>query len=134
MFTPHSLTVDSTLGGSVTKPGEGIFACAVATEVDLLAVAEADYAFCNWTGDERTMADVNSANTTITICGDYCITANFALCGDADGDGDVDVFDWVRVRRILMGLDPPTCGADADTDGDVDVFDWVRVRRILMGL
>ena len=33
-----------------------------------------------------------------------------------------------------MGLDPPTCGADADTDGDVDVFDWVRVRRILMGL
>ncbi|MGB2853539.1 MAG: CARDB domain-containing protein, partial [Dehalococcoidia bacterium] len=54
--------------------------------------------------------------------------------GDADMDGDVDVFDWVRVRRILMGLDPPTCGADADMDGDIDVFDWVRVRRILMGL
>ena len=32
------------------------------------------------------------------------ITANFALSGDADGDGDVDVFDWVRVKSILMGL------------------------------
>jgi hypothetical protein len=33
-----------------------------------------------------------------------------------------------------MKLDNPTCGADADNDGDVDVFDWVKVRRILMGL
>ena len=54
--------------------------------------------------------------------------------GDADGDGDVDVFDWVKVRRILENLDDPTCGADADGDGDVDVFDWVKVRRILEGL
>ena len=51
--------------------------------------------------------------------------------GDADMDNDVDVFDWVKVRRILEGLDPPTCGADADVDGDVDVFDWVKVRRII---
>ena len=54
--------------------------------------------------------------------------------GDADWDGDVDVFDWVKVRRILEGLDDPTPGADADGDGDVDVFDWVKVRRILEGL
>ena len=54
--------------------------------------------------------------------------------GDADWDGDVDVFDWVKVRRILEGLDDPTPGADADTDGDVNVFDWVKVKRILEGL
>jgi len=38
----------------------------------------------------------------------YGDDVTFATCipGDADGDGDVDVFDWVRLRRILMGLEP----------------------------
>ena len=59
---------------------------------------------------------------------------NNACPGDADHDGDVDVFDWVKVQRILEGLDSPTCGADTDHDGDVDVFDWVKVRRMLEGI
>jgi len=54
--------------------------------------------------------------------------------GDADMDGDIDVFDWVRVERILIELAPPTCGADADMDGDIDDFDSVMVERILMKL
>ena len=44
-------------------------------------MAEADecYEFINWTGDVGTIADVEDAWTTITMNGDYSITANFAL-------------------------------------------------------
>jgi len=54
--------------------------------------------------------------------------------GDADGDGDVDVFDLVNVKRIILGLDPPTPGADANVDGHVDVFDLAKIKRIILGL
>ena len=56
------------------------------------------------------------------------------VLGDADGDGDVDVFDWVKVRRIVMGFDEETPGADADGDSDVDILDWLEVRMIILGL
>jgi hypothetical protein len=54
--------------------------------------------------------------------------------GDANGDGDIDVFDLVKVKRIILGLDPSTPGADANQDGEVDVFDLVEVKRIILGL
>ncbi len=73
----YDLTVSSSAGGSVTKPGEGEFTYDEATVVDLIATAESDYQFVNWTGDTETIADVNAAETTITIEGDYSITANF---------------------------------------------------------
>jgi parallel beta-helix repeat protein len=54
--------------------------------------------------------------------------------GDADWDGDTDVFDWVKIKRVILGLDVETPGSDVDCDGDVDVFDWVKVKRIILGL
>jgi len=79
--TTYDLTVDSTAGGSVTQPSEGSFTYDCGTVVDLLAVPEACYQFVNWTGDVGTVADVNAANTTITMNGDYSITANFVESG-----------------------------------------------------
>ena len=35
------------------------------------------YRFVEWTGDVGTIADVYAATTTITMNGDYSITANF---------------------------------------------------------
>jgi len=79
----YSLTVDSTAGGSVTTPGEGPYSYDAGTAVDLLVVAEDGYEFDNWTGDTGDIADVNAASTTITMNGDYSITANFiANLGD----------------------------------------------------
>jgi len=54
-----TLTISSTAGGSVTTPGEG------------------NFAYDNWTGDVNTIPDDNAATTTITMNGDYSITANF---------------------------------------------------------
>jgi preprotein translocase subunit YajC len=77
LIEQYDLTISSTDGGSVTVPGEGTFAFDEGTVVDLVATANSGYYFVNWTGDVSTIADVNAASTTITMNGDYTITANF---------------------------------------------------------
>lgn len=73
-----SLTISSTAGGSVTTPGEGTSTYDTGTLVSLVATPASGYRFVNWTGDTSTVANVNTAATTITMNGDYTITANFA--------------------------------------------------------
>jgi uncharacterized repeat protein (TIGR02543 family) len=73
----YNLTISSMDGGSVTVPGEGTFTFDEGTVVNLTAEADTSYRFVNWTGDVGTVADVNAAVTTITMNGDYAITANF---------------------------------------------------------
>jgi preprotein translocase subunit YajC len=75
--TIYDLSISSTEGGSVTTPGEGVFTYDEGEVIDLLAEAEEDYLFVEWTGDVGTIADVYAASTTITMNGDYTITANF---------------------------------------------------------
>jgi len=77
ILTPNTLNVSSTTGGSVTEPGEGVFTYNPGTVVDLLAVADLGYEFVNWSGDVGMVANINAADTTITLNGDYTITAHF---------------------------------------------------------
>jgi uncharacterized repeat protein (TIGR02543 family) len=78
----YDLTTSSTEGGSVTMPGEGTYTYDKGELVNLVATPDAGYRFVNWTGDVGTIADVNAATTTITMNGDYSITANFVTrCG-----------------------------------------------------
>jgi len=74
----YDLMIESTVGGNVTTPGEGLFPDYDAgMVVDLVATSDAGYRFDEWTGDVGTVADVNAASTNITMNGDYSITANF---------------------------------------------------------
>jgi hypothetical protein len=73
----YSLTVSSTSGGSVTKPGQGTFVYQGGNIVDLIAQPDEGYEFVRWTGDVDSIADVNAARTTIIMNGSYSITANF---------------------------------------------------------
>ena len=75
----YDLTIDSTAGGNVTEPGEGVFTYDSGTEVALVAVAEEGYYFANWSGDVATIDNANTPTTTITMMGDYSVTANFEL-------------------------------------------------------
>jgi len=75
----HSLTIASTAGGQVTTPGEGTFAYDLRAVVNLIATAATGYRFAGWTGDMGAVANVNAASTTITMQGDYSITASFEL-------------------------------------------------------
>jgi len=75
---PHyELVTSSTEGGAVTAPGEGTFSYDEGTMVNLVASPASGYRFVNWTGDVGTIADANSATTTITMNDNYSITANF---------------------------------------------------------
>ena len=74
----YNLTADSTDGGSVTAPGEGAFNYDCGDVVNLVATPDAGYHFVNWTGDADTIANVNTASTTITMNSDKTITAYFS--------------------------------------------------------
>jgi hypothetical protein len=97
----RALTVSSTAGGSVTTPGEGAFAYDKGTVVDLVAEPDEGYLFVNWTGDVNTVADVTAAATSVTMDGDYLITANFASV--RPGAAGVEAGDWTKVTYSLTG-------------------------------
>ena len=73
----YILTISSTPGGSIVAPGEGEFPCRDGAVVKLVVKAEQGYRFVNWTGDVITITDVDDASTTVTMKGNYSITANF---------------------------------------------------------
>jgi len=73
----YDLTISSTSGGSVTAPGEGTFTYDADIVVNLVASPASGYRFVNWIGDVGTIDNVNSSSTTITMNGDYSITAYF---------------------------------------------------------
>jgi len=77
------LTISSTAGGLVTTPGEGTFEYDAGEVVNLVAIEYSGYKFDKWTGDVETVADVDAAETTITMNGNYEITANFK---ESNGD------------------------------------------------
>jgi hypothetical protein len=77
LLPEYTLTIDSTVGGSITAPGEGTLAYPSGTVVLLEAEPDEDYSFVNWTGDVDTIADVTAASATITMQGNYSITAVF---------------------------------------------------------
>jgi len=78
----RTLTVSTTTGGTVTQPGIGDFNYPDGNVISLVASANANYHFVNWTGTAVTagkVADPNSPNTTATMNGNYAVQANFAI-------------------------------------------------------
>lgn len=80
----YTLTIDSTAGGVVTVggmtiSGKTIVKCEAGGVLNLVATPATNYTFVNWAGNVSTIGNVTAANTTITMSGDYSITANFAI-------------------------------------------------------
>ena len=61
-----------------------------------------------------------------------------AICGDANGDRDMDIIDATYTQRYLVSLvskyDIDETAADVDGDGDVTIIDTTRIQRALVGL
>jgi hypothetical protein len=74
---PYDLTIASTAGGAVTTPGEGTFTYDKGVVVNLTATPDAGSGFVRWAGDVKTIAYIGDPTTTITMNGDYSITAHF---------------------------------------------------------
>jgi len=71
---------------------------AAGTVVSIRAVAAAGYHFVNWTGDVDTIDDVEDAETTITMDGDYHIIANFE-----EVQAGVKAGDWIKLEYTITG-------------------------------
>jgi hypothetical protein len=54
--------------------------------------------------------------------------------GDANGDGEVDMGDIIKIERIFKKLDQATPGADANRDGLLDKKDMLEIENIYLGL
>jgi len=93
LFHPVDLTVSSTSGGTVTTPGVGNFTYDEGTVVDLVATPDDGFRFVNWTGDVATLS-CQCHSTTITMNGDYSITANFE---------EVPPFGWCFIATAAYG-------------------------------
>jgi len=91
------LTIAITEGGTVMRPSEGTFAYYEGKVVNLMAQAEKGYKFVEWTGDVDTINDVNDDTTTITMNGNYSITANFAL-------EIIEIWDWDDLDDVRNNL------------------------------
>jgi hypothetical protein len=77
-----TLTISSSWGGSVTKPGEGTFTYSRNTKVEIEATAYEYYHFIEWTGtavEAGKVTDPSKARTTVLMDGDYTLKASFAL-------------------------------------------------------
>jgi hypothetical protein len=97
----YDLSINSTEGGSVTTPGEGVFTHDEGGVANLVATPSTGYRFDEWTGDVATIADVDAASTNITMNGNYSIVANFV--GVEAGDVGIKAGDWIKLTYNITG-------------------------------
>jgi uncharacterized repeat protein (TIGR02543 family) len=88
----YTLTMAASPPVGTTSPAVGQHVYAVGTQVPIVATPSGGYQFVNWTGDVGTVANVSAASTTITMAGNYSITANFAI--DISLSIDVEKYVW----------------------------------------
>ncbi len=72
----YTLTIAKAGNGTVT-PDVGPHDYNEGAVIGITAISDTGWDFVNWTGDTTDIADVNSPTTTITMDGDYLITAIF---------------------------------------------------------
>jgi len=78
IFGGYSIRISSSIGGTVTAPGEGLFSYAKGTVVTLVAEPDRGYRFACWITNAGTIANVYAATTTITLNQNYWfVIANF---------------------------------------------------------
>lgn len=106
-------------------------------ELTLPTPLRSGYRFLGWAREQ----DAASGFTgSFTPEGDLTLYAIWEedpdfLPGDANGDGNVDVLDLVRLRKSLAGnqVQLNASCADLNGDGQVDGLDLLRLRKLLVG-
>jgi len=134
----YDLTIESTVGGNVSAPGEGLFPdYDGGTVVALVAMAQEGYYFIGWTGDVSAITDVYDPESTITMNGDYSITAEFAPAYDliisSSAGGSVTTpgegtFTYGAGTVVDLRASADEGYDFVDWTGDVGTIDWVTYR------
>lgn len=65
------------------------------------------------------------------------LSAKLNLYGDITGDGEIDLFDYLRVNALIRNTieldDYSVATADVTKDGEVDLFDYLRINAHIRG-
>ncbi len=73
------------------------------------------------------------STVTLTVEGEIIDTATVCLAGDVNGNGVLDVGDYILAKRAYMGTYTPNesekNAADVSGSGDIDIYDYVLIRR-----
>ena len=142
------------IGVGVALPSGTTFAAGTqeVAEVSFIAAASAtNFNVALTFGDQptkRLLSDANAISLPVNFTGGQIALARSAFEADVaprpNGDGQVDIADWVQVGRFVAALDSPTNSlefqradcAPRDTQGDgiLTVSDWVQAGRYAAGL
>jgi hypothetical protein len=158
----YTLTISSSAGGSVTTPGEGTFTRNASAVVSLVTSADSGYRFFSWIGQVGTIADLKAASTTITMNGNYGITAVFAprfmasaggyhtmglraagtvVAAGYNGNGQCNVGGWTNITQVAAG-DLHTVGlrsngsvvaVGGNGSGQCNVGGWTNIIQVAAG-
>ena len=65
------------------------------------------------------------------------LTLKLIVCGDVNGSGDIEKYDYILVKRSCMGTfsfnDSQLLAADTNRNGSVDKYDYILAKRHCMG-
>lgn len=130
--------------GGITIPASGVYSYAEGTVVNIEAIAGSGYGFEHWTGN---VADASSVKTSVIMNSEQTVIALFTalehLKGDADGNGEVDIFDALTIAEYDAGLWNDRLEllpadfeivADIDGNGVINTYDALEVARYDAGL
>lgn len=56
------------------------------------------------------------------------------IYGDVDGNGNVNVKDYLLIRKMLLSLIDKTDNADINNDGEITAQDYLIIQKIIMGI
>lgn len=99
----------------------------------------ADYSFYGVADGEYTLIALKNGHLpylqSVTVeNGDISANATLYLIGDVNGDGEVDIRDLVRLKKIAVGTAKPAEGTTGDLKGDgkVDANDIIILKKMLL--
>jgi hypothetical protein len=120
--THGDLALDVSGNGGI-NPDAGTHNYPAGTPVNIIAAPSAGWQFVQWSGDTSEVSNIYAANATVTINGDYHITAVFAEIGVSNAGGGGG---WSGGAGSAATIDKTITGLLTLTNDDGFIFDSVE--------
>jgi len=86
--------------------------------------------------NEKNSGKLSTGDKVIVTIGEQTKEYEVVIYGDANGDGEINAIDYVRIRKYIMNTVNLSGSyiesSDVNKDGNVDAIDYVRIRKYIM--
>ena len=90
----------------------------------------------NRNGAEKNSGKLATGDKVSVTVGSETKEYEVTIYGDANGDGEINAIDYVRIRKYIMNTanlsGAYSKAADVNKDGNIDAIDYVRIRKYIM--